>query len=152
MRALIPYVALVLGIPSSAAHAPRPSPALSPSEVVRAVVTALANNDSPLPNAGIYTAYHFASPRNRAVTGPYGHFLQIVRGEEARPLLQNHKTEFGSVEVAGDDAQQDVHLFSSTGLTLVYRFSLSRQPAGNCAGCWLVDGVVRITAPAKGSR
>ena len=66
---------------------PRPSPSLGPAEVVRAVVTALGNNNSPIPNAGVFTTYRFASPANRTVSGPYGHFLRLVRSDQYRPLF-----------------------------------------------------------------
>jgi Domain of unknown function (DUF5658) len=74
-------------------------------------VAALRNYNSPIPNAGVFTAYRFASPANPAVTGPYGHFLRLVR----------------------------VH--SDPGRDAVFKFILSRQREGPYRSCWMVDGV-----------
>jgi hypothetical protein len=122
---------------------PRPNAALSPAEVIRTVAAALQNNNSPIPNAGIFTAYQFASPANRAATGPYGRFFRIVKSYDSAPLFNKGLQEFGEVTVRGDKAEQDVRVPARDGTALTYRFTLSRQSAGACSGCWMVDGVVR---------
>ena len=73
--------------------AARPRPELTPAEVVRTVLAALRNNNSPLPNAGVFTAYYFASPANHTVTGPYGHFMGLVKQTRFAPLLHPYPTE-----------------------------------------------------------
>jgi hypothetical protein len=123
---------------------PRPHPELGPGEVIRTVAEALQNINSPLPNAGIFTAYQFASPGNRAATGPYGRFLRIVKGPESRPLLGKHAHEFGELVIRGDEAEQEVRLGQDDGTTITYRFILSRQTSPTCSRCWLVDGVLRL--------
>ncbi|MSV29914.1 MAG: hypothetical protein EXQ52_14390 [Bryobacterales bacterium] len=57
-----------------------PGPALTPAEVVRTQITALRNNDKPRKDAGIATAFRFASPGNRAATGPLDRFILMVKG------------------------------------------------------------------------
>jgi len=122
---------------------PMPSIQLSPGEVIRTVAAALQNNDSPLRNAGVFTAYQFASPGNREVTGPYGRFLRIVRSEDSRPLFGIYPEEFGPLTVNGSEAQQDLRVQTPAG-PVNFRFTLSRQKAGPCPGCWMIDGVVRV--------
>ena len=133
--------AILLGLTVSL---PRPNATLGPAEVIRTIAAALQNNDSPIPNAGVFTAYQFASPANRANTGPYGRFLRIVRSEETLPLFGKRAQEFGELVMRGDQAVQDVRVQSDGGPAITYRFSVSRQKAGACAGCWMVDGVVRV--------
>ena len=139
---IAPAVWLILS--GLALSVPRPNPARGPGEVIRLVVGALQRNDSPVPNAGVFTAYQFASPGNRAVTGPYGRFLQIVKSQESRPLMGQHAEEFGELMLHGDQAEQDVRVQPDQGPAISYRFSVSRHTTGACAGCWLVDGVVRV--------
>jgi hypothetical protein len=123
---------------------PRPNAALSPAEVIQTVAAALQNNNSPMPNAGIFTAYQFASPGNRAATGPYGRFFRIVKSGDSAPLFGKRAQEFGEIIIHGDKAEQDVRVPAAGGTALTYRFTLSRQSAGQCVGCWMVDGVVRV--------
>jgi hypothetical protein len=118
---------------------------MGPGEVIQAVVLALGDRNSPSPNAGIYTAYQFASPANRANTGPYGKFLRLVMDPAFAPLLTRHASGFGPLEVVGDHAEQEVSLQMDDGTIALFRFVTSRQSSeqtrGRCAGCWMVDQV-----------
>jgi hypothetical protein len=109
------------------------------------VVRALENCNSPSPNAGIFTTYQFASPANRANTGPYGNFLRLVKNRAFAPLLMRHAVEFGPLSVQGDHAEQEVSLRTGDGRRARFHFVLSRQTSeqtqGRCAGCWMVDQV-----------
>ena len=118
--------------------------ALSPEAVVKTVVDALRNNNSPMPNAGVFTAYRFASPENHALTGPYGRFLRLVKSPDFEPMLRAHSGELGAIEVTGDRAEQSLRIRLDGGQSAVYRFNLSRQKAGAFRGNWMVDGVARL--------
>ena len=138
---LLGVLAFLLG---SRANTPPPAPDLGPGQVVRIVATALRNNNSPIPNAGVFTAYGFASAANRAATGPYGRFLQIVKAPDFIPMLRAYPQEFGPIEISGDHAEQTLQVRLDNGESAEYRFSLSKQTAGLCRGCWMVDGVGRL--------
>jgi Domain of unknown function (DUF4864) len=124
---------------------PRPNSSVGPGEVIQAVVRALENYNSPSPNAGIFTTYQFASPANRANTGPYGNFLRLVKNPAFAPLLMRHATEFGPLAVQGDHAEQELRLRTDDGRSARFHFVLSRQTSqqtqGRCGGCWMVDQV-----------
>ena len=129
---------------------PRPNSGIGPGEVIQAVVRALENYNSPSPNAGIFTAYQFASPANRTNTGPYGNFLRLIKNPAFAPLLVRHATEFGPLAVQGDHAEQEVSLRTDDGRVARFYFVLSRQSSqqtqGRCAGCLMVDQVNVIRA------
>jgi hypothetical protein len=130
---------------ASLAAEPRPNPGRSPAEVIRTVVEALQNPNSPSPNAGIFTVYQFASPANRANTGPYGNFLRLVKHPNFAPLLTRHETVYRPLSYAGDRAEQDVLLRLEDGRTVGFRLVVSRQTyeqtQGRCSGCWMVNQV-----------
>jgi hypothetical protein len=127
---------------------PRPNSDLAPGEVIRTVVQALQNCNSPTPNAGIFTAYQFASPGNRANTGPYGTFLRLVRLPGFAPLFSSHADSYGPVAVAGDHAKQTVGFRVKGDRMAWFRFIVSRQTSeqtrGRCPGCWMVDAVIPL--------
>ena len=129
---------------------PRPDASLGPREVIQAVIRALENCNSPSPNAGIFTTYQFASPANRANTGPYGNFLRLVKNPAFAPLLARHATEFEELAVVGDHAEQEVNVRTDDGRNARFYFVLSRQTSqqtqGRCAACWMVDQVNVIRA------
>ena len=60
--------------PLSEALAPRPE--LSPEEVIRIQLEALRHNDEQ--DRGIEVAFRFASPANRASTGPLPRFIRMI--------------------------------------------------------------------------
>jgi hypothetical protein len=132
---------LPLALLMAATVPPQPSPDLSPDDVVRIVATALRHYNSPTPNAGIYMAYQFASPANRAATGPYGHFLGAVKNRDFAALLHENPEEFGPIVVTNNYAEQKVTVHESGGHDVIFTFSLGRQRDGVYRGCWMVDGV-----------
>jgi hypothetical protein len=137
-------------LPATLAAQPHPSPSLAPSEVIRTVVEALQNRNSPSPNAGIFTVYQFASPANRANTGPYGTFLQLVKLPGFAPLFSGHADSYGLLAVAENHAEQTVRFRVEGGRVVRFRFVVSRQTSeqtrGGCAGCWMVDAVIPMPA------
>jgi hypothetical protein len=124
-----------------AANTLRPGISLSPEQVVRAVVEGLRHNNSPIPNAGIYTAYRFASPANRAITGPYGRFFRAVKAVNFEAMFRQDPYTLGPLEAAGDRATQDLRIHVAGEPVRNYRFTLSRQTGNPYRGCWMVDGV-----------
>lgn len=135
-------------MPAAPAAQPRPNPSLAPAEVIRTVVEALQNRNSPSPNAGIFTVYQFASPANRVNTGPYGNFLGLVKQPPFAPLFSGHPDSFGPLAIAGDRAQQKVRYRVDGGGEFWFLFAVSRQSSqqthGRCTGCWMVDGVAPL--------
>lgn len=121
---------------------PTPDPEYGPAEVIRLQLDALATNDEPEPDAGIETAYNFASPANRRVTGPLERFVRMVKGPRYAPMVDHTEAVTGPVERDGDRAEQRVTLTGPDGRTVTYAFGLSKRSGGDLAGCWLTDRVV----------
>jgi hypothetical protein len=114
-----------------------PRRAAGPAEAIQTVTAALRHNNSPIPNAGIFTAFEFASPANLEATGPYGRFLSLVKNPDFAPMLQDNPEQLGALVVQGDRAQQTLRVGPEDGHITVYAFDVVRQPGGG----WTVDGV-----------
>jgi hypothetical protein len=121
---------------------PTPDPAYGPGRVVEIQVAALADNDEPVPDAGIKTAYNFASPANRRATGPLDRFTRMVRGPRYAPMVDHVEATPGPVERDGATAERRVTLTGPDGRTVTYLFGLSRASDGPYEGCWLTDSVL----------
>ena len=118
-----------------------PSPDLSPREVVKIQVDSLRHWNEPTPNRGIWTTFQFASPANRRVTGPYGHFLRLIRGPENRPFLHAKDARFLSERRTGSSSEVVVELEDPEGARKRFTFSLSLQGTAPFKDCWMTDGV-----------
>ena len=128
----------------STSHGAFPGPEYGPADVVRIQVQALANNDTPYPNAGIEVAFRFASPANKRVTGPLRRFIRMLYTPAYRPFLRHKVAHFGHVDVQGSEATQTVILTAASGQRVGYVFRLSKQRGAPCTACWMTDGVWRI--------
>ncbi len=118
---------------------PTPHPDLTPQQVIAAQLEALRRNDEPRPDAGIATAFGFASAANRRVTGPVARFAQLLKNPLYRPMLGHSSTQFGPTQVNGDTARTQVVLFGGNGQVMAYDFTLSRDATTRC---WLTDSVM----------
>ena len=121
---------------------PTPDPSYGPERVVEVQLTALADNDDPIENAGIKTAYNFASPANRRSTGPLPRFVAMVEGRTYAPMIDHVEATTGPLERTGPLATQSVTLTGPDGRTMTYEFGLSKQQRGSFEGCWLTDRVL----------
>ncbi|MEL6615366.1 MAG: DUF4864 domain-containing protein [Bacteroidota bacterium] len=124
---------------------PDPSPDLTPQEVIQLQVEALQVGD----DEGIETAFRFASPGNRATTGPLDRFTRMVR-EGYGDMLGFERAEFGRMVVEGDEAVQRVTLIQPDGRRTAYLFALSKQSGGPYADCWMTDAVMPVPPEDNG--
>lgn len=119
--------------------APSPDPDLSPREVVRLQLDALRRNGELGGDRGIEAAFRFASPANRAVTGPLERFAEMLRNPVYRPMLDHASAEFGPVQDDGEVARVQVVLFGRNGEVAAYDVTLSKDEETEC---WLTDSVM----------
>jgi hypothetical protein len=122
----------------------QPDPKFSPEQVIKIVLEALQHNDQPAPDSGIAIAFRFASPGNRAATGPLNRFIQLVKNPSYRPMLNHKSAERGPIRISDDVARQRVTLTTASDEKVVYLFTLSKQTDDQYKNCWMTDGVERV--------
>ena len=142
-----PATAPVATAPATTQSAAKPSPTLSPVEVVAIVVEAMKNNGAD--DGGIATAFEFASPSNKEQTGPLARFIPLVKSPAYAPMLTCAAIEMGRGDVDGNVARQFVKLTGADGVARVYVFILSKQTDAPYTDCWMTDGVMPVP-PAGG--
>ncbi len=138
---LLPARATLAAPPDSLAA---PAPDLTPAEVVRLQVEALGANDMPGADAGIRTAYRFASPGNKRATGPLRRFRTLFDGPAYGPMIGHQGATVSEAQVEGDTAQVGVILQLGDGARIGYVFRLSRQRTAPHDGCWMTDAVLPV--------
>ena len=121
-----------------------PAPALSPGDVVRIQLEALRRNEEQ--NRGIAVAFRFASPANRANTGPLPRFIAMIKQGPYALMLDFVHASYGPVETVADRARQPVTL-TGPDASITYWFYLSRQTETPYEDCWMTDAVY-IARPA----
>ena len=106
---------IVFGILAASASAQEPAPDLTPRQVVKAQLAAMQRNDQPAPDAGIRTAFRFASPYNREMTGPVERFIEMVKQPGYDALLNHRQSSLSDTTKKGNQARIKVHLIDSSG-------------------------------------
>lgn len=126
--------------PLGRANRRQPDPSLSAREVVEIQLHALLNNGPD--DRGIEIAFRFASPANRAATGPAPRFAGMIRSPAYRIMLDYDSVEYAPLLVNGDAALQRVTL-TKDGRSRVFDFHLRRQRVAPYEGCWMTEGVTQ---------
>ena len=120
---------------------PQPGADLQPQDVVRNVITALANNDRPFTDAGIATTFAFASPANKVNTGPLQKFTQMIRTPVYGIMIDHVEHVFSEVVLMDNRAYQMVKISGRNGAEVIFTFRLSQQQGGEFDGMWMTDAV-----------
>ncbi len=149
--ALIIWATFVFGgTPSKKSSLPAPDASLQPEEVVKIVVSALANNDDPYPDAGIETTFKFASPANKFNTGPLERFASMVKGPIFGVMLNHKKSDFSEVVRRESSAYQMVRLLTRDNQEVHFAFRLGLQLEGEYKGMWMTEAVWPLQSTVEG--
>lgn len=128
-----------------------PGTDITPQQVVRIVIDALGTNGQSDQDAGIATVYRFASPGNRANTGPLSRFTTMIK-RGFSDMLDHQGSRFDEMEITGDIAVQAVWLLQPSGEEVGYAFQLGLQSSGEYAGMWMTDAVMPLGSRKEGTR
>ena len=116
-----------------------PDASLTPEETVLIQLKAFQESSFPSSDFGICTAWEFASPANKTVTGPFDKFQEMLLSEMYYPLvnLNEFKVEMHFEE--DDYAEYFVFIKTKDNQTVHYIFDLALQSENDC---WMVDAVL----------
>jgi len=120
----------------------RPSPSITPEGVIDIQLEALKHNDVPTQDNGIEICFRFASPGNKAFTGPLSRFKRMIRNP-----LYDHMINFEDATFAPANTSGTTWRISLTkgGSTRVFLWGLSKQQgSGEFANCWMTDSVMLV--------
>ena len=124
---------------------PVPRPDLSPGDVVRIQVEALAENDLPYRDAGLETAFRFLAPESKQLIGSIRHFIEVANNPIYRCCINHQNARYSEVRVKGDRAIRALILQSGASEREVgFVFFLARQKAPPHRDCWMTRSVRRV--------
>ncbi len=117
-----------------------PKPELEPREVVRLQLSGLANRKAD--GVGILQCYCFASPGNRAVTGPLDRFGQLVRQGPFHSMADPRALLVGRPEYHDGLARLLVTVIDDKSQIHAFTFFLRRQVERPFTDCWMTEAVL----------
>lgn len=116
-----------------------PDSTLSPREAVEIQLKAFQENPFPTSDFGIKTAWEFASPANKTITGPYDRFHEMLLSEKYYPLLMTREYSIDEHFDEENYAEYFVVIRTNNDQRVHYVFDLSFQSDNHC---WMVDAVL----------
>lgn len=125
----------------------RPTCERPPRLVIKLQLDALGRNGELGDDAGIRTAYRFASPANKRATGPEASFVRLIKRQYAI-MLRYDSVEYGPLRPAerGENGSrtrtQRVTLTDGNGTESAFLWSVTKQDDGRHDGCWMTSSVV----------
>lgn len=128
--------------PLAAASDLWPSQEHSPQDVVNIVIKALKDNNSDTDD-GISVVYRFASPGNKANTGPIERFTRMIKLGFS-DMLNHRFSRFDEMRFEGKTALQPVFLTTRDGREVGYLFQVGEQTIGEYKGMWMTEAVYPI--------
>ena len=150
MALMLISIAVLVGMSSARADETllAPSADYRPRQVVRIVVDSLQDNSVNTNDSGIATVFRFASPVNRANTGPLKRFTRMVKTGFS-DMLNHSGARYDEMEITDDKAIQAVWLLTDTGTEVGYAFQLGLQKSGEFEGMWMTDAVIPLGKSAQ---
>ena len=120
-----------------------PAKDLSPPDVIRIQLAALAHNREFGKDRGIGVAWRFASPANKEVTGPEARFARMLKGGYGA-MLNHKRSSLGELQLTAVEAKQVVLVEAADGQIHAYLWMLGLQENGPHRGCWMTDAVIEL--------
>ncbi len=127
-----------------------PSAKLLPEEVVRLQLSGLG--DLQADGVGILQCFCFASPANRAVTGPLDRFGAMVRQGAYGCMARPRALLVGRPQYDKEVARVLVTVIDERASLRAFTFVLARQHVAPFKNCWMTEAVlpaVPATAPEE---
>ena len=130
--------------------AAEPNSELRPLDVVQIQVSAIRAAASE--KKVMETCFAFASPSNKAATGPVENFTRLVLEPPYSELAYADRVQYGNEYIVGDSAEVLVTTYREPGLCGAYRFTMTKQTQPPNAGCWMTDMVVPLSTVDNSGR
>ena len=143
MKKIISYtIFILLNISVAFAELIKPNNEIHPSNVVDIQLTGLMNNDNPSKNYGIKQTWEFAHPANKKYTGPLPKFINLLRGENYKMLLNHLDNEIIEVFKSNTRYGYEVTILAVDKKYYKFQWVVEKYyKEGPLKDCWLTTSV-----------
>ena len=143
MKKIISYtIFILLNISFAFAELIKPNNEIHPSNVVDIQLKGLMNNDNPSKNYGIKQTWEFAHPANKKYTGPLPKFINLLRGENYKMLLNHLDNEIIEVFKSNTRYGYEVTILAVDKKYYKFQWVVEKYyKEGPLKDCWLTTSV-----------
>jgi len=139
---MIIYFFAVMFIVTAKAELIKPKIGIEPNQVVKIQLNGLMNNDEPNLDDGIRQTWEFAHPSNKKYTGPLPRFINLLKSETYKMLINHLENEIIEVFKSNNQYGFEVTILGNDKKYYKFQWVLERYyEEGHLKNCWLTTSV-----------
>ena len=139
---LLILVFAVMFIVTTQAEVIKPNNGIEPFQVVKIQLKSLKENDKPIKDNGITQTWEFAHPNNQKYTGPLNRFIDMLKGQSYRMLLNHIDHKIIEVQLTNSIASYEVTVLDINKKYYKFNWQVEKyRKDGPLKGCWLTTMV-----------
>ncbi len=142
MRNFIIFILFIFFNNQVIAELLKPSPLLTPDQVIAIQLNALNNNDYPYKNFGIEQTWEFAHPKNRKFTGPLENFIKMMYSASYVKMINHKKHKINLIQTADQISFFFIEIIDKNGTRLGFNWIVEKVLIkGEFYNCWMTTSV-----------
>ena len=142
MRNFIIFILFIFFNNQVIAELLKPSPLLTPDQVIAIQLNALNNNDYPYKNFGIEQTWEFAHPKNRKFTGPLENFIKMMYSASYVKMINHKKHKINLIQTADQISFFFIEIIDKNGTRFGFNWIVEKVLIkGEFYNCWMTTSV-----------
>ena len=139
---LVIYFFAIMFIVTAKAELIKPNIGIEPGQVVKIQLNSLMHNDKPNLNDGIKQTWEFAHPLNKKYTGPLTKFINLLKGDNYKMLINHLENEIVEVFKSNNQYGFEVTILGRDKKYYKFQWVVEKYyEDGPLNDCWLTTSV-----------
>ena len=139
---IVIFFLAIMFIVTAKAELIKPNIEIEPDQVVKIQLNGLMNNDEPNPDYGIKQTWEFAHPSNKKYTGPLPKFINLLKSESYKMLINHLDSEIIEVFKSNNRYGFEVTILGNDKNYYKFQWVVEKYyDEGPLKECWLTTSV-----------
>ena len=139
---IVIFFLAIMFIVTAKAELIKPNIEIEPDQVVKIQLNGLMNNDEPNLDSGIKQTWEFAHPLNKKYTGPLARFINLLKSESYKMLINHLDSEIIEVFKSSNQYGFEITILGNDKKYYKFQWVVEKYyDEGPLKDCWLTTSV-----------
>ena len=139
---IVIFFLAIMFIVTAKAELIKPNIEIEPDQVVKIQLNGLMNNDEPNLDYGIKQTWEFAHPLNKKYTGPLARFINLLKSESYKMLINHLDSEIIEVFKSSNQYGFEITILGNDKKYYKFQWVVEKYyDEGPLKNCWLTTSV-----------
>ena len=139
---IVIFFLAIMFIVTAKAELIKPNIEIEPDQVVQIQLNGLMNNDEPNKDYGIKQTWEFAHPSNKKYTGPLPRFINLLKSESYKMLINHLDSEIIEVFKSSNQYGFEITILGNDKKYYKFQWVVEKYyDEGPLKDCWLTTSV-----------